>query len=181
MRPWCDAHRARQPKAVAAAALIKNCNWCLSHSLSFAAQAHYEHGTQWAMHTLCARVCFSVCVCVTERFSIVHKKCLNLYGLVKETSMWRRLITCVILHGMLPFFVFSFTAFALELTMNDNNVNDTHLSCHICIFRYAFLCTNIRIVGISCLCAYNCHQWALWYFIHFWIISLSFLFSPKLS
>lgn len=29
------------------------------------------------------------------------------------------------------FFIFSFTAFVRELTVNDNNANDTNLSCHI--------------------------------------------------
>lgn len=36
---------------------------------------------------------------------------------------------------MLSFF-FTHSAFVRELTVNDNNVNDTNLSCHICISIY---------------------------------------------
>lgn len=57
MRPWCDA---RCTPTKAATLIKKNCNWCLSQSLSCYLSVCYEHCT----------ICY---VCVTERFSIVHR------------------------------------------------------------------------------------------------------------
>lgn len=63
---------------------------------------------------------------------------------------------------MLSFF-FTHSAFVRELTVNDNNVNDTNLSCYICISIY-FICVRFfpRTIVIN----------GRFFYIHFWKLKL---------
>lgn len=101
-------------------------------------------GVLWALYNM-------LCGCVTERFSIVHRA--YLWTGKRDINVMAPHYLCHFARYALFFYFHSFTAFVRELTVNDNNVNDTNLSCHIRVFLYFFF-----------LSVHNCHQWALFYF-----------------